>query len=119
MAGTTTKPKPVATISADHQHGPAMPRFSGVVDRTSVLSEELLMSLETGERAAIEAMGQFLVTVEEAVPQEVASTSEVAKKITKSGLEMADRLIHTQYMMLRKGIDSTAKALSSHDEAKL
>jgi hypothetical protein len=53
------------------------------------------------------------------VPQEVADTSEVAKKITESGLQMADRLIHTQYEFLRKVIDSTAKSLRSRDGAKL
>jgi hypothetical protein len=119
MAETTTKPKPVVTTSADHQRGTDVARFSGVVDRTSVGSDELLTSLETGERAVIEALGQFLVTVEEALPQEVADTSEVAKKITESGLELADRLVHTQYEFLRKAIDSTAKALRSRDGAKL
>ena len=38
------------------------------------------------------AFGRFLVTVEDALPQEVQGTSDVAKKITESGLEMADRL---------------------------
>jgi hypothetical protein len=115
MTGTTTKPKPVVTS----ERGIAMARFSGVVDRTSILSDELLASLETSERAAIETLGAFLVTVEEALPQEVAATSEVAKKITESGLEMTDRLVHTQYAFLRKGIDSTAKALRGRNAAKL
>jgi hypothetical protein len=119
MAETTTKPKPVVTISANGQRGSAVARFSGVVDRTSVLSDELLTSLDTGERAAIEAVGQFVVTIEDALSQEVAGTSEVAKKITGSGQEMADRLVHTQYEFLRKAIASTAKALSSRDGAKL
>ena len=115
MAEATTKPKPVVT----GQRGIAMVRFTDVVERTSVLSDELLVSLETGERAAIESLGQFVVAVEEALPQEVASTSEVAKKVTESGLEMTDRLIHTQSAFLRTAIDSLAKALSSHDGAKL
>jgi hypothetical protein len=119
MAETTTKPKPVVTIPAHHQRGTAVARFAGVVDRTSELSEELLASLETSERAAIEAVGQFLITAEEALPQEVAGTSEVAKKITESGLVMVDRLIHTQHEFLRKVIDSTAKSLNSRDGAKL
>jgi hypothetical protein len=119
MAETTTKPKPVVTISANGQRGTAVARFSGVVDRTSVLSDELLTSLETGERAAIEALRQFLVTIEDAVPQEVTGTAEVAKKITESGQEMTDRLVHTQYEFLRKAIASTAKALRSRDGAKL
>ena len=49
-----------------------------------MLSDEFLTSLETGERSAIEARGQFLVTIEDALPREVAGTSEVAKKITES-----------------------------------
>jgi hypothetical protein len=84
-----------------------------------VLSDELLTSLETGERSAIEARGQFLVTIEDALPQEVAGTSEVAKKITESGQEMTDRLAHTQCEFLRKAIASTAKAVRSRDGAKL
>jgi hypothetical protein len=53
------------------------------------------------------------------LPQEVADTTEVAKKITESGLELADRLVHTQYEFLRNAINSTAKALRSRDGAKL
>jgi hypothetical protein len=119
MAGTTTKPKPVVTIPANLKPDTVAARISGVVDRTSVLSDDLLDSLETSERAAIEALGAFVVTVEEALPQEVADTAAVAKKITVSGLEMTDRLVHTQYALLRKGIESTGKALRAHGEAKL
>ena len=115
MTGTTTNPKPVVM----HQRGTAMASFTGLVDRTSVLSDELLTSLETSERAAVESLGQFIVTIEEALPQEVAGTSEVAKKVTASGLEMADGLIHTQYAFLRKAIHSSAKALRGRDGAKL
>ena len=93
-------------------------RLVTVVERTTELSDEVLESLEEGQRAAIEAAGRFLVTVEDALPQEVEGTSEVAKKITESGLEMADRLVHTQYDFLRKVIDSIAKSLSSRNGAR-
>jgi hypothetical protein len=118
MAEITTKPKPVAKTPATHQRGIPATRLVNVVDRTSELSDEVLKSLEAGERAAIEAIGQFVITLEEALPQEVAGTSEVAKKITESGLEMADRLVHTEYDLLRDVIDSTAKSLSSRGGAK-
>ena len=65
------------------------------------------------------AFGRFLVTVEDALPQEVQGTSEVAKKITESGLEMADRLVHTQYDFLRKVIHSAGKSLSGRNGANL
>jgi hypothetical protein len=49
----------------------------------------------------------------------VQGTSEVAKKITESGLEMADRLVHTQYDFLRKVIHSAGKSLSGRNGANL
>ena len=92
-------------------------RLTTVVDRTSQLTDEVLTSLEAGQRAAIDAVGQFVVTIEQSVPEEVNSTSEVAKKITDSGLEMAHQLSHTLYHLLRQLIDSTGKSLTSHDGA--
>jgi len=123
MAELATKPKPVvkpSEASATHQlvSPIQVARRARIVERTSELSGEVLKSLEAGERVAIEALGQFVITVEEALPQEVAGTSEVAKKVTESGLEMADRLVHTQYDVLRDVSDSAAKALSSRDGAK-
>jgi len=117
MAAVTTKPKAVMKTSATHQYGILETRLASVVDRTSALSDELFSSLETGERAGIEALGQFFVTLEEALPQEVAATSEVAKRITESGLKMADRLIHAEYEFLRNVIDSAARSMSIRDGA--
>ena len=118
MAETITKPKPVLKASATRQFGIPAARLASAVDRTSELSGEVLMSLEVGERAALEALGHFLVTVEDTVPQEVAGTSDVAKKITESGLEMADRLVHVAHDVLRNVVDSTAKSVSGRDGAK-
>jgi hypothetical protein len=123
MVEIATKPKPAAKspasleLHAPSVHVPAIP-VTGVIDRTRGLSDEVLASLETSERAALDAVGQFVITLEDAVPEEVAATSEVAKKITESGLQMADRLIHTGHGLLRSGVDSIAKSLSAHDGAK-
>ncbi len=100
------------------QHSPSEAGFAAVVDRSTGLSEDTIQALEDGARAAIEAVGRFVVTVEEALPQEVHGTSDVAKKITESGLETADRLVHTWYDFLRKVIGSTSKSLSSRNGAK-
>jgi hypothetical protein len=118
MSATATKPKPVehtATI-----HAPVIPtaRLAGAVDRTAKLSDEVLKSLETSERAALDAVGQFVIAIEEAVPREVTGTAEVAKKLTESGLEMADRLVHTEYDLLRAVVDSAAKSLRRDRGAK-
>jgi hypothetical protein len=118
MAEITTKTRPVVkTPTTDRRPIPAA-RLASVVDRSTELSDGVLKSLEAAERAAIEAAGQFVITIEETLPQEVAGTSDVAKKITESGFEMADRLVHTMNDFLRKVIDSAAKSLSSRDGAK-
>ena len=131
MATTTKMPaatnsSPGAKTHATHRRdvpaagllGTPAARLGTVVERTTELSDEMLASVEAGQRAAIDAAGQFVVTVEEALPQEVEGTSEVAKKITESGLETADRLVHTWYDLLRKVIGSTSKSLSSRNGAK-
>jgi len=114
MATVATKPK---AIDKTYALGMQVPRFGDVVDRTAKLSGELLKSFDTSERAAIEAVGQFVITIEDALPQEVTGTAEVAKKVTESGLGMADRLVHTGYGLLREVVDSTATSLSAHDPA--
>ena len=118
MAETATKHRPVAKAPTTHRGGTPEARLASVVDRSAELSDGVLTSLEASERAALEAVGQFVITIEEALPQEVASTSDVAKKITESGFEMADRLVHTMNDFARKVIDSAANSLSSRDGAK-
>ena len=115
MAEIATKPKPVVKAPASHQL--EIPTAVSVVDRTSELSGAVLDSLEAGERAAVEALGQFMITVEEAVSQEVAGTSDVAKKITESGVQTADRLIQTAHSLVRSVIESVAKSLNTRNGA--
>ena len=123
MAEIATKPKPAPKspasleLHAPSVRVPAIP-LTAVIDRTSGLSDEVIASLETSERAAIDAVGQFVITLEDALPEEVAATSEVAKKITGSALQMADRLVHTGHDLVRSAIDSIAKSLSAHHGAK-
>ncbi|MGO9903591.1 MAG: hypothetical protein ACLP0J_28870 [Solirubrobacteraceae bacterium] len=118
MAETISKPRPVAkSLTINPLRAPAI-RLGSVVDRTTKLSDDVLKSLETGERAAIEAIGQFVITIEESLPQEVAATADVAKKITESGLGMADRLVQTQHEFLRSVVDSAGKSLRTRNGAK-
>ena len=118
MAEIATKHRPAVKTQTTHRRGTPEARLASVVDRSAELSDGVLKSLEASERAALEAVGQFVITIEEALPQEVASTSDVAKKITESGFEMADRLVHTMNDFVRKVIDSAAKSLNGRDRAK-
>lgn len=122
---TTSKPRSAVKTAATQRSIPAVrlrgvqaARVGIVADRTTELSDEVLESVEEGRRAAMESLGRFVILLEEALSQEVEGTSKVAKKVTESALEMADRLIHTQYDFVRKVIDSTGKSLSSRNGAK-
>jgi len=94
------------------QHEQARP-----VERTSELSEEVLKSLEAGQRAAIDAVRKFVDTVDEALPA-IGERPSRRQEIVDAAMEMADRLVHTQYDFLRRVVQSAGKTLSSEDEAK-
>jgi hypothetical protein len=86
--------------------------------RTAELSEDVLKSLDEGARSAIEAVRKFVETVDEELPPRGEGPSR-REEITDSALEMAQRLVHTQYEFLRKVVDSAGKTLSrSDDDAK-
>ena len=88
-----------------------------VVDRTTELSDDVLKSLESGQRAAIEAVRKFVDTVDEALPASGERPSR-REDIIDSAMEMADRLVHTQYEFLRKVVHGAGKAMTRPEEGK-
>ncbi len=81
------------------------------VARTTELSDEVLQSVEAGQRAALDAVHKFLDTVDRTLPhgEEPSKRGE----IVDPALEMADKLVHTQYDFLRKVVSSTGKSLGA------
>lgn len=90
--------------AAEHAVG-----VSDVVDRAAGLSDEVLKSAEAGQRAVLEAVRQFLDTLDEAMPRET---------IIDAVLDMTDRLVATQYGFLRSVVRSTDRALRNPAEEK-
>ena len=86
-------------------------RLRTTVGTTADLSEDVLKSVEDGQRAAIEAVQKFVDTVDRALPKLGEGPSR-RQEIVDSALEMADRLVHTQYDFLRKVVHSAGKSLS-------
>jgi hypothetical protein len=118
MAQTATRHRPVAKSPATHRRGVHAARGGTMVDRTAELSDEVLKSLEAGQLAAIEAVHTFVESVDRALPHFGEGPSR-RQQILDDAMEMADRLVHTQYDFIRKLIDSTAKSLSKDDGAKV
>ena len=90
-------------------------RQKTAIDRTADLSEEVLKSVESGQRAAIEAVRKFVDKVDEALPEAV---HPLRKTIVDSALELADQLVTTQYEFLRSIVRSADRALSKPHDAK-
>lgn len=88
-----------------------------VVDRTTELSDDVLKSLDDGARTAIDAVRKFVETVDKELPPRGEGPSR-REEIIDSALEMAQRMVHTQYEFLRKVVDSAGKTLAKADKAK-
>jgi hypothetical protein len=120
MPETKVQRRPPAPKAAATHNGPAQSKKreqASTVDRTTVLSDDVLKSLESGQRAAIEAVRKFVDTVDEKLPA-VGERPSRRQDIVDAAMEMADRLVHTQYDFLRNVVQSAGKALSGSDGGK-
>ncbi|GAB3217762.1 hypothetical protein [Mycolicibacterium hippocampi] len=87
-----------------------------VVERAAGLSDDVLKSVEAGQRAAIEAVRQFVDTVDEALPPKDDHPSR-RETVIDAALDMADRLVTTQYEFLRSVVHSADRTLRKADDA--
>jgi hypothetical protein len=118
MPETRTQRRPAAKKAASTGKRPAAKaKQDGAVDRTTVLSDDVLKSLESGQRAAIDAVRKFVDTVDEKLPA-LGDRPKRRQEIVDSAMEMADRLVHTQYEFLRNVVQSAGKALSKPSDGK-
>lgn len=116
MAQTTKKaakvPSPRTGAQAEKQaQKSAAARTRAVAERGVDLSEDLIKSLESGQRAAIEAVRKFVETVDEALPS-VTGRPSAREKVVDAALEMADRLVTVQYDFLHTVVRDAGRALT-------
>lgn len=120
MPDTKTERRPAAKekVAAPARRASRRQRHGReAVDRTTELSEDVLKSLDDGAKTAIDAVRKFVETVDKELPPRGEGPSR-REEITDSALEMAQRLVHTQYEFLRKVVDSAGKTLSRSDDAR-
>jgi len=84
------------------------------VARTADLSEEVLRSVEAGQLAAIKAVRNFVDTVDEVLPV-IGDRPSRRETVIDAALEMADRLVTTQYDFLRNVVRTADRSLSKPD----
>ena len=126
MAGTATKSSSAAKAPATRKRTTSARRPETArrattarrptlgVDRSVEMSEEVVASLEKAQRAAIDAVRSFVDTVDHTLPALPHGDGPSRRQeIVDSALDMADRLVQTQYDFIHKVIDSTGKSLRS------
>lgn len=109
MAQTAT-PRRAHASKTPAPDKPSAPLATSALDRTTELSDEVLQSVEKGQRDVIDAVRKFIDTVDKALPTHGEEPSR-RQEVVDSAMEMADRLIHTQYEFIRNVVDSAGKSL--------
>jgi hypothetical protein len=88
-------------------------RASDLTERAAGLSAEVLKSVESGQRTAIDAVRKFVGAVDESMPAHGDDHPSRRKTIIDAALEMADKLVKTEYEFIRSVVGSVSETLSS------
>lgn len=88
-----------------------------VVDRTADLTDGVLKAVESGQRAAIEAVRKFVETMDKTIPEVVASP-EQRQTVIDAALDMADKLVTAQYNFLSSIVRNVEGSVAKTERAK-
>ena len=113
-AKSTKTPGPHASQSAENDKTATL---KIAVDRTADLSQEVLKSVEAGQRAALAAVRRFIDTVDEALPA-IGDRPSRRETVIDAALDMADKLVTTQYDFLRSVVRSADQSLNKVEATK-
>lgn len=93
-------------------------RASDLAERAAGLSDDVLKSLESGQRNAIDAVRKFVGAVEESLPGRDDDHPSRRENIVDAALDMADKLVKTQYEFIRSVVSSASETLKSQGDEK-
>jgi len=93
-------------------------RASDLAQRAAGLSDEVLKSVESGQRTAIDAVRKFVGAVDESLPAHGEDHPSRRNTIVDAALDMADNLVKTQYEFIRSVVSSASETLKKQDDAK-
>ncbi|MGE5698215.1 MAG: hypothetical protein ACM4D3_24105 [Candidatus Sericytochromatia bacterium] len=96
----------------------AAKRASDVTERVAGLSDEVLKSVESGQRTAIDAVRKFVGAVDESIPAHDDDHPSRRNTIVDAALDMADKLVKTQYEFIRSVVGSASETLKKRDDAE-
>jgi hypothetical protein len=93
-------------------------RAFDLTERAAGLSDEVLKSVESGQRNAIDAVRKFVGAVDESMPAHGDDHPSRRNTIVDAALDMADKLVKTQYEFIRSVVSSASETLRKQDDAK-
>lgn len=93
-------------------------RPSDMAERAVAMSEEVLKSVEAGQRNAIEAVRKFVGAVEESLPGHGDDHPSRRENIVNAALNMADDLVKTQYEFIRSVVGNASETLRKQSDDK-
>jgi hypothetical protein len=96
----------------------AAERASDLAERAAGLSDEVLKSVESGQRSAIDAVRKFVGAVDESMPAHDDDHPSRRDTIVNAALDMADKLVETQYQFIRSVVGSASEALKKQGDTK-
>lgn len=110
---TTARKKPATRKSTAKKTGTrkrVTGRGKAAVDRTQEISDDVLKSVESGQKAAIDAVRKFVDTMDEALPDMPDLPAE-RDAVIDAALEMADDLVTSQHEFLQSVVRSAESSL--------
>jgi hypothetical protein len=87
------------------------------VEKTTELSERVLKQVEHGQKRAIEAVRDFMESVDKALPPHGKNPSR-RQDVIDSALEMSEKLVDTQYDFLQSVVHSAGETLGATSSRK-
>ena len=91
---------------------------SDLADRVAGVSDEVLKSVESGQRTAIDTVRKFVGAVDESMPAHGDDHPSRRNTIVDAALDMADKLVETQYEFIRSLVSSASETLKKQGDAK-
>jgi hypothetical protein len=115
-AKATAAKAPQPRVTAAASKGKAA-KLKSAAAKTADLSADVFTSVEAGQRTALAAVRTFVDTVDEALPALGAHSSR-RESVIDAALDMADKLVTSQYNFLRHVVRSADRSLGLSDTKK-
>lgn len=105
-------------MAEDAEKNPPAKRAPDIAERVAGLSDDVLKSVESGQRTAIDAVRKFVAAVEKSLPGRDDDHPSKRETIVDAALDMADKLVKTQYEFIRSVVSSASETLKTQGDEK-